>query len=635
MADPPVPLPDPLPSRTSSAPDEPAAGGPEKVRPRLELATVALLWGSAIVATLGVLSVAILPSRFGVAGRVAEAVALLVAAGAIAASGGLTTLRHLGAQASGGRSYDALRGTRRLRFAAAFVQLLEIFAGIVVALRALVGLGVINVTLDAAILDNGVRILLATLALSCAGALARSLRTPVERARAPLTFIAGGLALGAAGMLGFLGVATALDRAAFLAPWVHLTRFDTGIFVLAGYVALAFALVRIRSLPTLTWIFFEQRDEDQGRAPGSSRTAVVLVPAILAFALMLVVFLLFLLFGLGVGDLLSSVGNNPLLLGVMVFLLVALLSSLGIAFALARSSKGDEALYKVLPDAEVLRIRWIVGSSIAGALVFAILGLLSYTGTLPEALWLHMLCLALLTGLGPYGFYAAHEHKRVRRLEERFPDFLRDIASSHKGGLTLHQAATIAARGEYGELTPEVRKMADQLSWNVSFGEALERFAERVQTPLVQRAVSLILQADRSGGSTTDILLAAAKDAREIKNLENERRTTMGLYTVVVYVTFFVFLATAAILYSQFAPQIVASSQAVGGLSEASGSIEGLTGDSLRLEQYQLFYFMAAVVQGLGDGIVAGLLGSGRAVLGLRHGFVMVLISYIAFAFLL
>jgi hypothetical protein len=40
-------------------------------------------------------------------------------------------------------------------------------------------------------------------------------------------------------------------------------------------------------------------------------------------------------------------------------------------------------------------------------------------------------------------------------------------------------------------------------------------------------------------------------------------------------------------------------------------------------------------VQGLGDGVVAGLLGSGRAVLGLRHGFAMVLASYVTFAFLL
>lgn len=618
-----------------AAPLPGAAPAPERVHPILELVALSLLWSGAILATLGVLSVAVLPDRFGIAGRVAEAIALFVAVAAIAASGRLTTLRHLRADTTGGRAYDTLRGTRRLRFGAAFMQLLEIFAGIVVAIRAAAALGFVELAIQPEVVDNGVRVLLAALALTCAATLSRSLRTPVERTRTPLSLVVGGLALGIAFTLSLLALVTALGRTSFLSAWVQLQVVDTGIVALAGYVALAFAIVRVRSLPTLTWLFFDQRDRDQGRALGAGRATAVLVPAILAFALMLVVFLLFLLFGLGVSDLFVTVGNNPLLLGVMGFLLVALLSSLGIAFALTRTAKGDEALYKVLPDAERRRVRWLVGTSAVAATILGVGSGLSYWGVLDPDWWLHLLCLALLTALGPYGFYASREHKRIRRLEERFPDFLRDIASSHKGGLTLHQAASIAARGEYGELTPEVRKMADQLSWNVGFSEALERFAERVQTPLVQRAVSLILQADRSGGSTTDILLAAARDAREIKNLENERRTTMGLYTVVVYITFFVFLAVAAILYGQFAPQIVAASQSVSGLGDAGGQVEGLGGDSLRLEQYQLFYFMAAVVQGLGDGVVAGLLGSGRAVLGLRHGFVMVLISYVTFAFLL
>ncbi len=612
---------------------DPAVGAPERVRPFLEVLALALLWAAAILAAGGALAVAILPDRFGVSGRLAEALGLLVAAGAIAASGGITTLRHMRAGSSGGRIYDAMRGQRRLRFASAFVQLLEIFAGIVVVIRAADALGIAEVAIDPDVVGNGVRALLATLALACAAALVQSLRTPLQRARTPLALVLGSLGLGTAAALAALSAATALGRAGFLDPWVKLDLADTGIIALGGYVALAFALVRVRSLPTLTWIFFEDTGADQGRAPGAGRASAVLVPAVLAFALMLVVFLLFLLFGLGVGDLLVAVESNPLLLGVLAFLLLALLSSLGIAFTLARTAKGDQALYKVLPDAEVRRIRMLLTASAVLSAGFGLLAVLSWAGVLDDRIWLHALCLSLLSGLGPYGFYAAREHGRVRRLEERFPDFLRDIASSHKGGLTLHQAASIAARGEYGDLTPEVRKMADQLSWNVSFSEALERFAQRVHTPLVQRAVSLILQADRSGGSTTDVLLAAAKDAREIKNLENERRTTMGLYTVVVYITFFVFLSVAAILYGQFAPQIVAASQSVGQLSDTE--VAGLGGQALRLEQYQLFYFLAAVVQGLGDGIVAGLLGSGRAVLGLRHGFVMVLVSYITFAFLL
>lgn len=606
----------------------------ENVRPRLEIVILSLLWASAFVAVAGVLAVALLPDLFGKYGRVAEAIALLAAVAAIAASWNVTTLRHMQAETSGGREYDILRGQRGLRVSAILLQLLELFAIIVVAIRFGAAIGVVDLQVRPTVVDNGVRFLMAALAVASAAALSRSLRIPAERTRTPMTLVLAGLGLGVAAVFGLLATVTSLERTAFLAAWFKLDLVDTGILALAGYTALAFALVRLRALPTLTWLLYE---EGAGRAGarGTSRARAVLIPAILAFALLLVVFFLFLLFGIGVGDILVNVGRSPLLVGVLAFLLIALLSSLAIAFGLARSSRGDAALYKVLPDAEVRRIRTIIGSSIVVALLFFAGALAAWLGYVPRDTWIHFFCLGLMSALGPYGFYAAREHNRVRRLEERFPDFLRDIASSHKGGLTLHQAATIAARGEYGDLTPEVRKMADQLSWNVSFSEALQRFAERVQTPLVQRAVSLILQADRSGGSTTEVLLAAARDARELKNLENERRSTMALYTVVVYITFFVFLSVAAVLYGQFAPQIVASQESVQSLQTDASSAAGLGGETLDLRQYQVFYFMAAIVQGVGDGIVAGLLGSGRAVLGLRHAFLMVLFSYVTFAFLL
>jgi archaeal flagellar protein FlaJ len=249
--------------------------------------------------------------------------------------------------------------------------------------------------------------------------------------------------------------------------------------------------------------------------------------------------------------------------------------------------------------------------------------------------WIHFFCLGLLAAIGPYGFHAAGEARRIRHLEQRFPDFLRDIASSHQGGMTLPNAVSVASRGEYGPLTPEVRRMADQLSWNVPFDEALVRFAQRVDTPLVHRAVNLILEANHSGGATTEVLLAAARDAREIKTLETERTLSMGLYTIVIYITFLVFLAVAAVMYAQFVPQLVASSAAVQGGADTLGPVAGLGGEQLRTEDFQLFYFMAAVMQGLGDGVVAGLMGTGRAALGLRHSFVMVLLSYLTFVLFL
>jgi flagellar protein FlaJ len=292
-------------------------------------------------------------------------------------------------------------------------------------------------------------------------------------------------------------------------------------------------------------------------------------------------------------------------------------------------------------DARKLRARIILGTSMGVAVLLIVPGALLLVGVpilgLHPDWWIHFVCLGVLAALGPYGFYIAHEANRIHGLEERFPDFLRDIANGHQGGLTLPAAVAVAARGEYGPLTPEVQRMADQLSWNLPFTDALQRFAERVQTPLIERAVNLILQANKSGGSTIEVLMAAARDAREVKSLETERRLNMSLYTIVIYITFFVFLGVAAILYASFVPKLVASSQEAANQTAVLGThtIAGIGGESLNLRDFQAFYFMAALMQGLGDGIVAGMMGTGRALQGLRHSFIMVAIAYVTFVFFL
>lgn len=550
---------------------------------------------------------------------------------AAAASIPITTLRHLRADVTGGSAYDRLRGQRPLRVASALLSFLIVAGALLLLLLLGTISGVVGADIRGPLLDRGMVVIVGALGITAASAHWFSLGTPIVRDRSALPVVLSNLALGVAALSAGAGVLAWTGNAGFLDAWVDLTRDDVGTITLLGFVTLAFGLARTRTLPTPTELISQER-QAVGR-DATSRNTSVLIPAVIAFSLLLVVFLLFLMFGIGVGDLLLSVGNSPLLLGILVFLLVALMASIGIGLALARSAEKEAPLYTVLTDAKRRTVRYLVFGSGAIGGILLIMSFLAFRDTLPHALWLHLLCLGLLVILGPYGFWANREHNRVRHLEERFPDFLRDIASSHKGGLTLHQSVTIAARGEYGPLTPEVRKMADQLSWNVSFNDALERFSQRVETPLVQRAVSLIMQADRSGGSTTDVLLAAARDAREIKNLENERRLTMSLYTVVVYITFFVFLGVAAVLYAKFAPQIVASNEAVAAIG--AKPVGGLGKGGIGLDQYRLFYFTGAVVQGVGDGILAGLLGSGKASLGLRHAFLMVLITYVTFALLL
>jgi flagellar protein FlaJ len=86
-------------------------------------------------------------------------------------------------------------------------------------------------------------------------------------------------------------------------------------------------------------------------------------------------------------------------------------------------------------------------------------------------------------------------HRRIKKIEERLPDFLRDVAEAGRFGMTLAEAIIVASSGRYGALTDEIKKMAAKIQWGVPVNEALQTFNERVNTPLVNRMVAIIIKA--------------------------------------------------------------------------------------------------------------------------------------------
>jgi flagellar protein FlaJ len=238
--------------------------------------------------------------------------------------------------------------------------------------------------------------------------------------------------------------------------------------------------------------------------------------------------------------------------------------------------------------------------------------------------------LGVLVACGPMGWFAYVRERHTAQLEERFPDFLRDLNESYGAGLTMAQAIRVAARGDYGKLNPEIRRMANQVSWGTPFHEALTLFADRVETPIVTRAVALINKATRAGGNTKDVLAAAARDAREIKALQQERKLSMTLYVIVIYVAFGVFLGVVAALQGLLVPALLQATQGVG-----ARGLAGLpVATDVSFMDFRLIYFGVGLVQALGSGIVAGVMAEGSYAAGLKHGTILVLLTLLTLGLL-
>lgn len=238
---------------------------------------------------------------------------------------------------------------------------------------------------------------------------------------------------------------------------------------------------------------------------------------------------------------------------------------------------------------------------------------------------------AILVSTAPVAYFTHLRTRHVRAMEERFPDFLRDLNESYAAGMTMAQSIRVASRGDYGRLNPEIRRMAHQVSWGTPFPTALELFADRVGTPLVTRAISLIIKATRAGGNVKDVLAAAARDSRELKAIEADRRLAMALYVIVIYVAFGVFLAVTAALQGLLIPSVLQSTQGLSG--QAVGALA--VSNALTELDFRFIFLGIGIVQALGSGLVAGAMSEGSMAAGLKHSALMVSVAAIVLGILL
>jgi archaeal flagellar protein FlaJ len=236
---------------------------------------------------------------------------------------------------------------------------------------------------------------------------------------------------------------------------------------------------------------------------------------------------------------------------------------------------------------------------------------------------------AVLIAIVPVAVLDLKEQVRVKNLENALPNFFRDLAGMNDSGMTLPTAIHLVAQSEYGTLTPHIRKLDNEMSWGVGFVESLYRFGKEIGTTLADRSVDLIAKASRAGGDVSEVLRAAAKDTFEVVNLQAERSNNMLIYVVIVLVSFAVFLFVIAILVSSFLTTMATAGSAA---SASGAAAKGFMG-KIDIFIYKRLFSHAAMLQGFFSGLVAGQMGEGRFISGLKYSALMLLIAWVTFRF--
>lgn len=262
----------------------------------------------------------------------------------------------------------------------------------------------------------------------------------------------------------------------------------------------------------------------------------------------------------------------------------------------------------------------------------------------------NLLLLAFIIGSVPYGLFAYVGYKKIGSMEDQLPTFLLDLAEAQKIGMTLPEALKQVSDTDYGKLSEEIKKMNDQLSWGITVQNVINNFADRMKkSQTIGRVARIIIEAYDSGGDIGRTMEATAQDITAIKEAEKERKALTSQHTIVMYAIYFIFIGIVIGLSQTLIPMLNMNTEtsAAGGLGglmvfqdpclscvQTSNiycincSIISVLCKMFDLKSggscyYNGLFILMAVVQGIFTGLVAGQIGEGSVIAGLKHSIIM------------
>jgi flagellar protein FlaJ len=181
-----------------------------------------------------------------------------------------------------------------------------------------------------------------------------------------------------------------------------------------------------------------------------------------------------------------------------------------------------------------------------------------------------------------------------------------------------------------GLLSYEIRRIKRDMDWGANFTEALIRFEERVSTPAIARTVTLITKASEMSGQIGEVLTIASSDAKMSEGLKRERLNEMLIYTVIIYLSFFVFLFVVAVLTTQFLP-ILTNITAPGIVG--AGPLTNI--GAVPITTFNRLLYHTCLVQAIFSGLIAGQMGEGSLSSGVKHSCVLLIIALVTFNYII
>lgn len=241
-----------------------------------------------------------------------------------------------------------------------------------------------------------------------------------------------------------------------------------------------------------------------------------------------------------------------------------------------------------------------------------------------------ILGVGIIIGVSPYVFSIIKESTDEGEKEEIFVEFTRNLVESVKTGIPISKSIINVRDKPYGILSGNIQKLANQIYIGIPLVKALQTFSKDVGNKTISRAITLIGQAEKSGGDIGEILESVANAVSTSDKLNKERKSVISTLVVQGYIIFFVFIIIILVLQFRLIPMIFSIGNL--GLTTTGGLPSATTNTAPQISQLQISnaFLYLLLIQGFFSGLIIGKLSEKSIKAGIKHSFILMVISFLA-----
>ncbi len=175
---------------------------------------------------------------------------------------------------------------------------------------------------------------------------------------------------------------------------------------------------------------------------------------------------------------------------------------------------------------------------------------------------------------------------RINKIEQELPEALKQMADILKAGGTYEYALREISHADFGPLTVELENVLRKLEEGENFEDSLSSLSYNIDSRLVKRSVTIIIDSVKAGAGLADILDEIAEDIRDTNRIHHERRSQTLMQVL--------FMVTAGAIVTPFIFGLI--STIVDFLVASSSQMSNLSTE-VKLEATQAKYILLYLLQ--------------------------------------